>query len=518
MKRLTIVLPALAAAALPLLAFASSHREAPFISGMPRVDGTDFYMFRSYEPGRSGYVTLIANYIPFEGPAGGPNFYPLDPRAIYAINIDNSGSGYANIAFQFRFTTMRKNFAVQAGNQSVAIPLINDGPVDTSGKTLNVQQSYTLTVYRNDRGAFKGSPATNMTTGDKTFYKPVDNIGNKSIVNYADYANNFMYDVTIPGCPMPGRVFVGQRKDGFVANLGDIFDLVNTNPAGPRDAEPNTLTGFNVTSIALEVPISCLTNGGDPVIGAWTTSYLPRHLEVPTQWNSQGQPWNSQSSGPQDYVQVSRLGMPLVNELVIGLPDKDRFNDSRPADDAQFLKYVTNPSLPVLLNTLFGNAAMVPGTPRNDLVAVFLTGVKGLNQPAHLHPGEELRLNTSIAPTPAGSQNDLGVLAGDKAGFPNGRRPYDDVVDITLRAAEGALCGVAGSCGSETSDPNHGTPYTDGARAAGADAASEMVSGAVSPADTYLDAFPYLNTPRPGSPNGLNGIATTPPPSTTTPY
>ncbi|MDE2449857.1 MAG: DUF4331 domain-containing protein [Gammaproteobacteria bacterium] len=510
---------ALSAAALPMLSFASSHREAPFLAGLPRIDGTDFYMFDSYEPGRSGYVTLIANYIPFENPAGGPNFYPLDPHAIYAINIDNSGSGYAAMSFQFRFTTMNKNFAVQAGNQSVAIPLINDGPVDTSGKALNVQQSYKLTVYRRGNGGFDGSPATNMTTGGATFYKPADNIGNKSIPDYASYANNFIYDVMIPGCPEPGRVFVGQRKDGFVANLGDLFDLVNTNPVGPRDAEPNTLSGFNVTSIALEVPARCLTNGKDPVIGAWTTSYLPHRLTVPTQWDSQGQPVNSHHSDDQDDgVEVSRLGMPLVNEVVIGLPDKDRWNHSMPAGDAQFLKYVTNPSLPVLLNTLFGNAAMVPATPRNDLVAVFLTGIKGINQPANVHPAEMLRLNTSIAPTLAASQNDLGVLGGDKAGFPNGRRPVDDVVTITLRAAEGALCGVAGSCGSETSDPNHGAPYTDGTRAAGPDAASEVVTGAVNPLDTYLDAFPYLYTPRPGSPNGPNGIATTPPSSTTMPY
>lgn len=518
MKRLALVLPALAAATLPMLSFASSHREAPFTSTMPQIDGTDLYMFRSYEPGRSGYVTFIAHYIPFEDPAGGPNFYPLNPNAIYAINVDNSGSGYAAMSFQFRFTTMQKNFAVQAGNQSVAIPLINDGPVDTSGKTLNVQQSYTLTVYRSSHGSFKGTPATNMTTGDTTFYKPADNIGNKSISNYADYANNFIYDVTLPGCSSPGRVFVGQRKEGFVVNLGDIFDLVNTNPAGPRDAEPNTLSRFNVTSIALEVPISCLTNGSDPVIGAWTTSYIPRQVTVPTQWDSQGKPVNSQSSGSQDFVQVSRVGMPLVNEVVIGLPDKDRFNGSRPHDDAQFLKYVTNPTLAVLLHTLFGNAAMVPATPRNDLVAAFLTGIKGINQPANVHPSEMLRLNTSIAPTPAASQNDLGVLGGDKAGFPDGRRPYDDVVDIELRAMEGALCGVAGTCGSETSDPNHGAPYTDGARSAGPDAASPTISGAIDPADTYLDAFPYLNTPRPGSPNGKNGVATTPPPSTTMPY
>jgi len=518
MNRPAQSLLALSLAALPMLSFASSHREAPFVGGLPRLDGTDFYLFDSYEPGRSGYVTLIANYIPFENPAGGPNFYPLDPDAVYAINVDNSGSGYAAISFQFRFSTMTKNLAVQAGNQSVAIPLINDGPVDTTGKALNVQQSYTLTVFRRDHGAFEGSPATNVTTGNTTFYKPVDDIGKKSIPDYASYANNFIYDVMIPGCPKPGRVFVGQRKDGFVANLGDLFDLVNTNPVGPRDAEPNTLSNFNVTSIALEVPATCLTNGRDPVIGAWTTSYLPHRLSMPTRWDSRGQPLSSHDSDEQDYVEVSRLGMPLVNEVVIGLPDKDRWNSSVPAGDAQFLEYVTNPSLPVLLNALFGNAALVPATPRNDLVAVFLTGIKGINQPVNVHPAEMLRLNTAIAPTRAAAQNDLGVLGGDKAGFPNGRRPVDDVVTITLRAAEGALCGVAGSCGSETSDPNHGAPYTDGTRAAGPDAASEVVTGAVNPLDTYLDAFPYLYTPRPGSPNGPNGIATTPPSSTTVPY
>jgi hypothetical protein len=298
---------------------------------------------------------------------------------------------------------------------------------------------------------------------------------------------------------MPGRVFVGQRKDGFVVNLGDLFDLVNLNPVGPRNAQPNSLSNLNVTSIALEVPISCLTNsnGSDPVIGGWTTARIPRNFTNPNE----------------GYTQVSRLGNPLVNEAVIGLPDKDKFNGSFPSNDAQFLKYVTNPTLPVLLNTLFGNAAMVPGTPRNDLVAVFLTGVKGLNQPVSVHPAEELRLNTSIAPTAPASQNDLGVLGGDKAGYPNGRRPFDDVVDITLRAAEGAVCGVAGSCGSETSDPNHGAAYTDGSESAGVDAGNPIMGGAIDPADTYLDAFPYLNTPLPGSPNGPNGIST----STTTP-
>jgi hypothetical protein len=197
--------------------------------------------------------------------------------------------------------------------------------------------------------------------------------------------------------------------------------------------------------------------------------------------------------------------MPLVNELVIGLPDKDTFNGSKPIHDAQFLKYVTNPSLPVLLNALFGNAAMIPATPRSDLVAAFLTGVKGINQPVKVTPSEMLRLNTSVAPTPVASQNDLGVLGGDLAGFPNGRRPYDDVVDITLRVAEGALCGAIGNCGTQTSDPNHGLPYTDGARAAGPDAAHLTVTGAINAADTYTVTFPYLLTPIPGSPNGVNG-------------
>jgi len=292
--------------------------------------------------------------------------------------------------------------------------------------------------------------------------KPTDNIGNKSIADYAGYAAHFIYELSIPDCSLPGRVFVGQRKDGFVVNLGEVFDLVNTNPAGPRDGEPNTLSDKNVTSIALEVPIKCLTHGKDPVIGAWTTASLPLDGGDDRDWNR-----DHEDRDGDRWQQVSRLGMPLVNELVIGLPDKDKFNASKPIHDSQFLNYVTHPSLPVLLNALFGNAAMIPGTPRSDLVAAFLTGVKGINQPVNVTPSEMLRLNTSTTPTPVAAQNDLGVLAGDLAGFPNGRRPFDDVVDITLRVAEGALCGAIGNCGTQTSDPNHGIPYTDGARAAG---------------------------------------------------
>ena len=301
------------AALLPLYAGASSHREAPAIAGMPRVDGTDFYMFRSYEPGRSAYVTFIANYIPLQDPEGGPNFFNLDPNAVYEILVSSDGAAVANLKYTFTFTNKYKNLAVNSGGNEIPVPLINTGPIDPSGANLNVVQSYTIAVTRFGQQA----DAENLSTGSHVFYKPADNVGNKSIPDYEAYAANFIYEVGIPGCATSGRVFVGQRKEGFVANLGEIFDLVNLNPVGPRDGQPNALYGKNVTSIALEVPISCLTFGSNTVIGAYTTASV---------------------RSPVYYQQVSRLGMPLVNELVIGLPDKDKFNASSPAYDAAISK------------------------------------------------------------------------------------------------------------------------------------------------------------------------------------
>ncbi|MGH8128190.1 MAG: DUF4331 domain-containing protein [Gammaproteobacteria bacterium] len=493
---------------LPLAAFASSHREAPFVAAHPTVDATDFYMFMSYEPNRTGYVTLLANYDPLQDAYGGPNYFALNPNAVYDIRIDNNGNAKPNIVFRFKFKNTYQNLTVPAGGTAnTAVPLINIGQITPSDQTkLNRVETYTVTEYNGDPRTTQGQPLAGTSDGATTFTKPVDNIGNKSIPDYNDYANQYIYTVNIPGCSKTGRVFVGQRKDGFVVDLGEVFDLVNLNPVGPRNGTQNTLHNKNVTTLALEVPASCLTasGGSDPVIGGWTTASLPQAQVInPSPTNES----NSTVVGGA-YTQVSRLGAPLVNEVVIGLPDKDRFNNSQPADDGQFLHYVTNPSLSVLLNVLFGNAALVPHTPRNDLVAAFLTGIKGLNQPANLQaPGEELRLNTSIAPTAPAKQSDLGVLGGDDAGFPNGRRPYDDVVDIELRAMEGVLCGFnsAMNCGDETTDPNKGAPYTDGAEAAGADAASEVVSGDEYADDTYLDVFPYLEPPLPGSPNGSNG-------------
>jgi hypothetical protein len=473
----SIALPTLTTLLCGASLFASSHREAPFIAGQPRVDGTDFYMFRSYEPGREDFVTIVANYIPLQDPYGGPNYFSMDPNAAYDIRIDNNGDAVEDLTFRFRFTNTLKSLTVPAGDQNVAVPLVNIGPI-SAGSTapLNVEESYTLDILYGDASVAQPVSVTNAITGESDFVKPVDNIGTKSIPDYARYAAAHVYTIDIPGSSAAGRMFVGQRKDPFVVNLGEVFDLVNTDPVGPPRAELDLLADKNCTSLILELPISALTNAGEPVIGGWTTASL-RRARVLTEAPTFDKPAIEQG----DWVQVSRLGMPLVNEVVIGLKDKNRFNASRPVDDAQFGTYVTNPSLPVLLNALFGVTA--PCTPRNDLVQVFLTGVPGLNQPQNVVASEMLRLNTAIAPTPARRQSNLGVLGGDYAGYPNGRRPGDDVVDMSLRVVMGVL--LPAECA-----PHGQLPYTDGAYV---------------DSSHFLAAFPYLVDPIPGSPSNPKG-------------
>jgi Domain of unknown function (DUF4331) len=506
------ILAGTVAAAIACGALASSHREAPFITTRPKVDGTDFYMFNSYEPGRAGYVTLVANYQPFESPQGGPNYYTMDPNALYEIHIDNDGDGVEDLTFQFRFQVADSGLAVTAGGKKVPVPLSNIGPLSaTSTAAQNVVETYTLTLVRGDRRHGHAQAVTDADTGSAVFSKPFDNIGMKSISDYAAYAGAFIHNITIPGCDKPGRVFVGQRKDPFVVNLGETFDLVNIRypvqelaPPGvnARQLAPNSLAGYNVTALELEVAASCLTRGSDPVIGGWTTASLRQsHVLNPDPQSASSvasvgpvaQPTFASVDGGA-WSQVSRLGMPLVNEVVIGLPDKDRWNASQPKNDAQFADYVTNPSLPVLLQALFGSAGVrAPNVyPRTDLVAAFLTGIQGLNQPAHVSPSEELRLNTSTPVTPAGSQNDLGVLGGDLAGFPNGRRPIDDVVTIELRVAMGVLLTPYDGSSKDpdpSSDASRQLHYTDGVEP--------------NPAD-YLTVFPYLNTALAGSPTSTN--------------
>lgn len=457
---------------------ASSHREAPFITELPKVDGTDFYMFNSYESGRGDYVTLIANYYPLQDAYGGPNYFALDPDALYEIHVDSDGDAKENITFQFKFSNARTDVQLDVGGTPVSIPLINSGAITAGDKSkLYQNETYKVNVVRGDRRTGQSQAVTAAMDGSATFIKPVDNIGNKSLPNYGAYAGAYIYDVTIPGCNA-GRMFVGQRQEGFAVNLGEVFDLVNTNPVGPANGETNSLANKNVTSIALEIPKSCLATNGD-VIGAWSTASLrqARVLNRAPKYKN-GKPASVEGGA---WTQVSRLGQPLVNEVVIGLKDKDRFNSSSPVDDADPVKgfgvYVTNPTLPELLEILFGVRA--PNLfPRTDLVSVFLTGVSGLNQPAAVTASEMLRLNVSIPAVGASSQNTLGVIAGDNAGFPNGRRPGDDVVDIALRAMMGVLLNA-------TDAPDGQLPYTDGVAVN-----ATMFSG----------NFPYLNAPIAGSP------------------
>lgn len=485
-----LLLAQLLAATFAPAAIASSHREAPFITKHPKTDATDFYMFRSYEAGRADYVTLIANYAPLQDAYGGPNYFQLDPDALYEIHIDNNGDAKEDLSFQFRFSNANKDAQFTVGGKKVSIPLvINGGAIaDTNAAGANVRETYTVNVVRGDRRVGTRGAVTHAAAGGATFDKPLDNIGNKSIPNYAAYAGKHVYDVNIPGCARPGRLFVGQRKDPFAVNLGETFDLINIKApavefaANAERAARDDLQYKNVTTIALEVAASCLATGSDPVIGGWTTASLRQgRLLNPVPSATAGA---SKEGGA--WTQVSRLGMPLVNEVVIGLKDKDRFNHSKPSADAQFADYVTNPTLPALVEVLYGSAGAKAPTnfPRNDLVAAFLTGVKGLNQPATVTPSEMLRLNTSIAPVTMGAQKRLGVIDGDNAGFPNGRRPGDDVVDIALRVVMGKLCTLNLGC-APADAPAGAIRFTD---------------GAFLDDSAFTAAFPYLKTPLAGSP------------------
>ena len=492
--RLLPVVAAVLALASALPAQASSHREAPYITSQPKVDGADFYMFASYEPGRTGYVTLLANYLPLQDGYGGPNYFSLDPNALYEIHIDNNGDAKEDLSFQFRFKNTLKAKTLPINGKDIAIPLMQFGAVtDPKAATLNVNESFTLDIVRGDRRSGTRASVTNASGGAATFDKPVDNIGKKTLPDYAGYAAKHIYSVNIPGCAMPARVFVGQRKDPFAVNLGTIFDLVNapvsviTDPA-LINAAPNTIDDKNVTTLALEVHASCLTAGTEPVIGGWTTASL-RQGQLLNPVPAKGHQTTAKVGGA--WVQVSRLGMPLVNEVVIGLPDKDRFNGSKPKDDAQFADYVTNPSLPALLEIALATPNIAPTNfPRTDLVAAFLTGIKGVNQPANVVGAEMLRLNTGIAATAEAKQNRLGVLGGDLAGFPNGRRPKDDVVDVSLAAVMGGLCMANGDSNALAM----GASCKPSAVPLGA--TSLKLHDAVDQAQVpLLGAFPYLFTP-----------------------
>lgn len=528
-----------ASAAFIAPSFASSHREAPFITTAPKVDNTDFYMFRSYESGRTDYVTLISNYLPLQDAYGGPNYFKMDPNALYEIHVDNNGDAREDITFQFRFNNTLANggkgVELPIGNQMVAIPLTQAGAINSvNSPASNVRETFTVNMVRGDRR--KGTVAAiPRAAGGTTFDKPVDYIGVKTLGNsaaYETYANQHVHTVNFPGCPAgksAGKVFVGQRQEGFAVNLGPIFDLVNATAAQITD--PTLINAFagngfgiqdkNVTTMAIEIHKDCLTAGngtGDPVIGGWTTASL-RQGRLLSNTPASGHQTTEKTGGA--WVQVSRLGNPLVNEVVIGLRDKDKFNGSHPSGDTQFLSYVSNPTLPALLGLVLanGNAAALAPTnlPRTDLITTFLTGINGVNKPTTATPSEMLRLNTGIAPVAFAQQNRLGVAgevlrvgglanlgnAVDLAGFPNGRRPKDDVVDIALVAMLGGLCVINGANNGLGLNGVPGVPSLTSVCApasvplgATSAAVHDGVDQAVVP---FLTRFPYLNTPLAGS-------------------
>ncbi|MBN9690630.1 MAG: DUF4331 domain-containing protein [Verrucomicrobia bacterium] len=470
-----ILLPLLASG-FGLSVFGSSHREAPAITSQPKLDCSDYYAFNSYEPARGDYVTLIANYLPLQDAYGGPNYFQLDPQALYEIHVDNTGDAVEDLTFQFRFQNAARDIALVIGTgdnrRTNAIPLLAAGQI-TAGNNgaLNVDQTYTLSVIRGPRRTGSSTPVLNPANNTPNFTKPQDNVGNKTFPEYTAYADQYIYEIALPGTDKKGKVFVGQRKDPFVVNLGETFDLINLNPLGTVDGAKDSLADKNVTALCLELPKEFLLAGGNgPIIGTWTTASRVDGTTI---------------------TQVSRLGMPLVNEVVIGLKHKDVFNASEPKDDLQFVDYITHPTLPALIEILFPIAKAPTTFPRADLVAAFATGVEGLNKNGSL--GEMQRLNTAIPATPRDSQNNLGVIAGitggvldpakaDLAGFPNGRRPGDDVVDIELRVAMGKLLTPAEA-------PVGDAPITDGA----------LVN-----ASFFANQFPYLLAPLGGSPNDLS--------------
>ena len=412
--------------------FASSHREAPLITEDPTMDNTDVYVFRS--PDAPDTVTIIANYIPLEEPSNGPNFYNFTPAGIYEIHIDNNGDAKEDITYQFRFRTDVRDTSTF---------LYNIGPVLTlDSANLNVRQFYSVSRIT---GARRGGA---MTNAGSNFQVAPPNIGPKSTPDYAALANAAVFNMPNGG----GRVFAGPRDDPFFVDIGAIVDLLTLRPVQqlhrvpPMAASANGvdgLRGFNVHTIAIQVPISQLVNGGNvpsaptaanAVIGVWASASRSR-VTI-----RNGSATGRQSLGGTS--QVSRLGMPLVNEVVLPLAFKDIFNASEPSGDAPlftsneaFRNRVLDPEVAKLMNALYG--IDVPPAPRNDLVQVFLTGIPGANQPPNVTPAEMIRLNVAVPVT--AQPNRLGAIANDLGGFPNGRRLSDDVVDISLRVVAGVL-------------------------------------------------------------------------------
>jgi hypothetical protein len=434
------------------------------------ADNTDTYAFRSVEAGRQGFVTLIANYIPFQEPSGGPQFYRFDDTVLYEIKIDNTGDGREDITYQFEFKTRTVR-----DNTVLGMSTLNEDAVISSLNDPDYNQFQTYTVRRVDRqGSRKGHV---IASGLRT---PPSNIGPRTTPNY----ETNLGQPAVYGLPGGGKVFAGQRDEYFYIDVGGVFDTLNLRSIGANGGVDST-QGFNVSTIAIEVPIGDLTRtrrtpmnplNSDAVIGVWATaSRRAARVILP----------DGDRFDVGEWTQISRLGNPLVNEVVIPLKLKDAFNSLSPENDAVAAPAVLDPELARLFQAVFG--INVPPPPRNDLVSIFATGIPvnpitGPNYTTFLsdgQPHEYLRLNVAIPITPIASINRLGLLGGDVAGFPNGRRPHDDVTDIALRAVAG------------------GTPFTPATNVAPNNTLGDGVSS--NPEGPLLTRFPYLLPPNAGN-------------------
>jgi hypothetical protein len=454
----------------------SSHREAPEISKDPVADSTDVYAFVS--PDKPDTVTIITNYIPLEGPAGGPNFFEFGDDVLYSIYIDNDGDAKPDITYQFRFSTKVQNPETF---------LYNTGPINSlDDPDWNRRQFYSVSRKSRRHDDDGNVIADNLSS-------PPCNIGPRSTPNYASLAAAAVHDLSTGE-----TVFAGQRTDGFFVDLGALFDLADVRPlqnlhaiqtglatADNSTASVDTLSSLNVHTIAIRVPITMLTRDGsvptDPmsskaVLGVWAGASRRKVRMLDDHDHGDAGPW----------VQVSRLGNPLFNEVIVPMGHKDEWNAEDPEDDKDFAKYVQHPELAILLPLLypgaFPNLKNLTAS-RDDLVAILLTGL-----PSGIIPGfqnftgktlaDMLRLNVAIKP--AATPSPLGLLGNDLAGFPNGRRVADDVVTIELKAIAGATYKLV--------NPSY-TP----------DAAVGVLTEGLTPAASrYQATFPYLGLPHDG--------------------
>ncbi len=475
-----------AAAAIPAFSEGSSHREAPAISQDPTADNTDVYAFRTPDDpatdvDESTTATLIANFVPFQEPAGGPNFHRFSDDARYEIRIENSAGRRADIRYVFRFETEHTN------PDSF---LYNTGPIgydaDTKSYTnLNTVQTFSVTkVWDNGRKRTYKKLGADLLT-------PPNNIGPRSTPDYESLVAPAIHEVD-----GDMKVFAGQRDDPFFVDLGGTFDLLGFRSAPPEafsKGGDDSLTGFNVNTIAIQVPITDLTDNGklptdlndpDSVVGVYSAVSRPTLRWRDRKVRANGRKFKVRHATKR-WTQVSRLGQPLVNEVLIPLGQKDEWNASNPADDKRFEEHYTEPELAGVLNLLYKIGA--PTENRQDLKAILLTGIPPNNplgapttQIGSTRPVDLLRVNLAAAPTPFAEQNRLGLLAGQADGWPNGRRLGDDVVDIAERAVAGALAEPLG------------LPAPNGENAALAGILGDGVNENDQP---FLTTFPYVGTP-----------------------